>query len=306
MHQYRQGIGKYREPLWFPASNYYFLTAAISGALFFLIWGVTNDGSENISWLAAGIASGLALAVAVFVREVILRSARDRFLSARRLDNSVRSVTLRSSAGIHDSAKLTLESNTVILREIRQKSDAAKILGKFSEAHREVVVLCEEYLVVAALELPKVRAGSPRIAAFRKGSEIISRCHRYHLLQWAEIEARALTQEARMRDNISEKLDTAQKALRVVDLALRSYPDEKSLLDSKDALQDFLSSISVTNWIEKAERAYFKGYHETAISFYQDALFDLTRNDIKSRDRELVGERILVEIKRIEQLLQRS
>ncbi len=302
MHQFHQGITKRRAPLWLPAGNYYVFAFAASAAIFFLLWGVFYDGIEDDPWMIAGVASGLAFSAAVFVREVLMRNARDRFLTAKRLDKSVRHIAIRTAES-RDSGKLTLERNEMILREIRKKSEAAKVLGKFSEAHNEVINLCEEYLAVAANELANARAGSPRIPAIRKGSGVASERHRYHMLQWAEIEARSLTQEAKTRDKISEKLDTAQRALGVVDHALKSYPHESSLVDSQGVLQDFLTSIRVSNSIEKAERAFLKGNHKRAVSLYKDALFDLKRFDSGNAELEMIAEKIESEMERI-QLLQ--
>jgi len=301
MQQYREDINKYRRPFWLPAPNYYFLAGTVSAAFFVFVWGILHDGIDDSQWITAAAAAIAVLSGAVFLREVILRGARNRFLSAKRLDKSLQSISPHPAAP-GDSTKLTLEKNSAILKEIRQKSDAAKVLGKFSEGHKEVVDMCDEYLAAAARELPKVGAGSPRIAALKKGTKIVSGFHHYHMLQWVEIEARLLTQEANAREKISEKLDTAQRALGVIEQALTFYPAELRLLESQEALRDFLSSIKVSNWIEKAERAYFKGNHKRAIDLYKDALFDLERDNINSTDRQLMMEKILLEINRIKGL----
>ena len=305
MHQLRNGLNKYRAPFWIPASNYYVFAFAAAIAFFFLLLGALYDSVDDLTWIIAGVGAFVILGIAVFVREVLLRSARERFMSAKRLDKSVRQIAQRK-ADRRDPAKLTLERNELILCEISKKSEAAKVLGKFSEAHKEVVDLCEEYLTIAASELAKAGMGSPRIPAIRKGSGLASGRHRYHILQWAEIESRSLTQEAKARDNINEKLDTAQKALGVIDHALKSYPHESSLVDSYGVLQDFVNSIRVSNSIEMAERAFFKGDHERAISLYQDALFDLKRCDTLNPDRETVAGKIDIEICRIRELRNRS
>lgn len=305
MHQLRNGANKYRAPFWIPASNFYLLAFVLGVAVFFLLLSILHDGIDDLPWIMAVVGLILTLGIAVFIREVVLRNARERFISAKRLDKSVRYIVKRKE-NKRDPAKLTLERNRVILNEIRKKSDAAKVLGKVSEAHKEVVDLCEEYLTVAANELAKAGAGSPRIPAIRKGSGMASDRHRYHMLKWAEIEARSLTQEAKARDKVSEKLDTAQKALGVVDHALRSYPDESNLVDSQEVLQGFLTSIRVSNSIEKAERAFFKGNHKRAIGLYQDALFDLKRFDIPNPDRERVAGKIDLEICKIKELQKRS
>lgn len=301
MHQFRQSVAKSKVPVWLPATNYYLFAFAASAALFFVLWGILYDGLDDVPWVIAGVAAGIGFCVMVFIREVLLRNARERFLSARLLDRSVRHIAIRKAAK-RDPGKLTLEKNEMILREIRKKSEAAKVLGKFPEAHREVISLCEEYLAIAAVELANAGAGSPRIPAIRKGSGLASDRHRYHTLRWAEIEARSLTQEAKSRDKLSEKLDTAQRALGVVDHALKSYPHESSLVDSQGVLQDFLTSIRVSSSVEKAERAFFKGNHKRAVSLYQDALVDLRRFDSRNPELDAVAEKIHEEIRKIKQI----
>ena len=92
----------------------------------------------------------------------------------------------------------------------------------------------------------------------------------------------------------------------VVDHALKAYPDESSLVDSHGVLQDFVTSIRVSNSIEMAERAFFKGDHEHAVSLYQDALFDLKRFNTLNPDRETVAGKIDIEINRIREHRNRS
>ena len=301
MQRQRGKIIDSRSPFWLPAPSYYVLSASMAVGLFFLMWGILNEGKEQTPWVIGAAGAGFVIAAAVFLREVILRNARNRFLATqRRLDKSLRGVTNRV-ADDWNPAKLTLERNAAILAEIRQKSAAAKVLGKFSAGHMEVFQMCEEYMAAAAGELPNVGIGSPRLAALRKGSSTAREYHRYHLLQWAEIEARTLTQEANNRAKIREKLETAQKAIGAVEFGLKYYPDETSLLDSHKVLEDFITSIKVSNAVEKAERAYFKGNVKLAESLYQDALFDLSRGD-GGEEREIAAERIEFELSRIRQV----
>ena len=292
-----------RRPFWLPAPNYYAFAAAMSIASFFLIWGILHDGLEETPGITAGIGAGLVLCCAVFLREFILRNARNRFLiNKKRLDKSVR--TLSGKVRDHQSSgKLTLERNAVLLQELSRKSDAAKELGRFSEGHKAVFDLCEEYLTAAAEELPSVGTGSPRLAALHKGRKIVTGYHRFHLLRWAEIEARSLIQEAKSRASISEKLDITQKAIGIVSFALRFYPKEKALLESEEVLQDIVASIKVSNWIEKAERAFFQGDHEEAVGFYKAALSDLEIKNAANSDRAKRALKIKDEIERIEQIL---
>src|SRR5687767_10656609 len=286
MQRYRREISRHRRPFWLPASNYYILAASFAIAFFFLVWGILNDGHEETPWIPAGVGAAIVLGLAVVLREIILRGARNRFLaSQRQIDRNLKVIT-RQIPG-REPAKLTLERNAAILSEISLKSEAAKVLGRFAEGHREVFELCDEYMAAVQRELPNVGAGSPRIAALRRGTEVAGRYHYYHLLQWAEIESRALTQQARRQDKITGKLGSAQAALDVVDFALRSYPHETTLLDSQKVLLELVSSMKISDLVEKADRATFKGNHKRALSLYQDALFIL-QHDTPDPESEAV------------------
>jgi len=293
MQRYPGEISRYRRPFWLPASNYYILTAAVAIALFFLVWGLFQDGRDTtMPWIPAGIGAAIVLGSAVVIREVILREARDRFLrSQRQMDRNIKGINRRFPD--RESAKLTLERNASILHEISRKSDAAKVLGRFSEGHREVFELCREYLVAVERELPNVGAGSPRIAALRRGTEVASRYHHYHMLQWAELESRAMTKVTGAQSTVTTKLGSAESALAVVDFALESYPEDPTLLDSQKLLLELVSSIKVTELVERAERAAFKGNEKRALSLYEDALFLLQRdNPVGHREsiEQLIGE----------------
>lgn len=278
MQRYKGEFTRHRRPFWLPASNYYILTASVAIAFFFLVWGILNDGHDETPWIPAGIGAAIVLGSAVVLREVILRDARNRFLiSQHHIDQSVKGIARRARE--REPAKLTLERNATILREISRKSEAAKVLGRFAEGHREVFELCDEYLAAVTRELPTVGSGSPRIAALRRGTDVAGRYHYYHMLQWAEIESRALTHEASKRDKLTDKLASAQSALGVVESALRAYPQEPALLDSQKLLLQLVSSIKISDLMEKADRSTFKGNHKRALSLYQDALFFLQRDN---------------------------
>jgi hypothetical protein len=302
MQHYRGQISRQRRPFWLPASNYYILSASATIAFFFLFWGLLNDGRDNTPWIPAGVGAAIVLGCAVVIREIILREARTRFLRQRQIDQSVRGIARRRAEG--DPTRLTLERNAAILHEISRKSDAAKVLGRFAEGHREVFELCAEYLAAVDRELPNVGVGSPRIAALRRGSDVAGRYHHYHLLQWAEIESRTLIQEANRGDKISVRLDSAQAAVGVLELALRSYPYEQTLLESRGVLLELVSSVKTADLVEKAERAEFKGNHKRALSLYQDALFLQTR-DHPSVERDTL-EHLNDEIARLQKLLNDS
>ncbi len=290
---------KYRRPFWLPASGYYALTAAIVIAFFFLAWGFLHEGGDEMPWIPSGIGASFVLGGAVFLREVILRKARNRFiLIQKRLDYNLKNAALHSSVK-NRSNKLSVEKNADIINKIRQKSEAAKILGKLSDGHWEVFEICSEYLRVNETELENVGIGSPRLAALRRGKEIVRDLHRYHLLTWAQIESRSLTEKAKNSAAISDKLETAQNALSVLDSARRYYPNDLQLCESEDALKEFIASIKISHWIEQAERSAFKGNNKRAISHYKDALYFLARENIQSLEKDSIADKINQEIEHL-------
>jgi hypothetical protein len=288
----------FRRPFWLAASSYYVLAAAI--ALFFLVWGIFHEGDEETPLVAAGIGASLVLGGAVIVREIFLRRARDRFLLVERnLDRNLNQIPLPLTKNAN---KLSLEKNAAIVKDIQKKSEAARLLGKMSGGHLEVFEICNQYLSLTEKQMETVRVGSPRIAGLRRGREIVGELHRHHLLAWAEIEARSLTQKAKNYVTIAEKLNTAQEALTVLNSALQFYPNEPQLTESETVLKDFIASIKVSHWIEQAERAAFKGNSKRAVSLYRDALFFLDREDVKTEERDAIAEKINFEIESLRKL----
>ncbi len=295
----KQVSANYRRPFWLPASNYYILSAAISIAFFFLVWGVLHEGDEQMPWIPAGMGSSMILIGAVFLREIVLRKARNRYLLVqKRLDYTLDNATLQTKNNANEK-KLTLEKNAEIIKQIQKKSDAAQVLMKLSDGHQEVFEVCFEYLEISKKELETVGAGSPRLAGLRRGREIVKNLHKFHLLTWAEIESRHLTQEAKNRVTMAEKTETAQKALNVLQFALEQYPNERQLIESEDAVKEFITSIRVSHFIEQGERSAFKGNYKRAISHYKDALYFLARENVQSKDTELLAARINIEIQKI-------
>ena len=132
-----------------------------------------------------------------------------------------------------------------------------------------------------------------------KGRKSAGEFHRYHLLQWAGIEARSLTSEANNRTDIADKIEATKEAVEVIEFALRYYPAEQNLLESHNVLQEMEVSIRVSDQVEKAERAAFKGDLREALSHYRDALFDLGRDNIQTEDRQQAAMHINSEIERL-------
>ncbi len=293
---------KYRRPFWLPASSYYILTMAVAIAFFFCVWGILQEGGEEMPWITAGIGASILVIGAVVLREIVLRNARNNFLSAqKRLDNNLKHIVPNTQSK-RDVNKLSIHQNAGIIKEIQKKSEAAKVLGKLSEGHLEVFEMCREYLAINKNQLETVGAGSPRLAALRSSRELVEQFHRFHLLAWVELESRSFSQEAKNRAIISEKLEMSQKALSVLEFALQFYPNESQLIESEDALKEFATSIKISHLVEKAERAAFKGNNKLAINHYRDALFFLARENVKSAEKEVIAGKIYSEIERLREL----
>ena len=297
-----------RRPFWLPASNFYVLTTAGTVAVFFVVWGILLDGGEEVPWIWSGIAASFVLGGAVFLREIVLRKARARyFLTERKLDANIKSFPQPQPVNANNENKLTIEKNAAIVKEIQQKSEAARNFGTLAAAHLEVFEICNQYLALNERQLETVGVGSPRLAALRRGRQIVQSLHRFHLLTWAQIESRALTQESKIRVTISDKLESAQKALMVLDSALAYYPQESRLLESEQALREFAATIKVSHWIELAERSAFKGNNKRAINHYRDALFFMARDvDMQTEGMRLTAEKINAEIERLRETLTKN
>jgi hypothetical protein len=78
----------------------------------------------------------------------------------------------------------------------------------------------------------------------------------------------------------------------VVDSALKIYPGEAELQESVAAIQEFIASVKVAHWIELAERAAFKGKYARAIDRYRDALFYVSREQMREETRTEVAQSI--------------
>ncbi len=299
-NKYGNDIYKYRSPFWLPASNYYILAIAVAVVSFFVIWGILHEGGEDTPWLSAGLCACFLLGGAVFLREIVLRKARNNYLSAqRKLDYNIKGIP-RHIINKRAGNKLSLQKNAELIKGIQKKSDAAKVLGKLSDGHLEVFEICNEYLLVNDIELKRAGIGSPRIAALRRGRELVKDLHRFHLLTWAEIECRSLTREAKNKVSINEKLEKTQDALDVLEAARQFYPNERDLIESEIALLEFFASTKVSNSIEMAERSAFKGNYKRAISHYKDALYFMARENPRIENTDLIAQKINIEIAKLQ------
>ncbi len=289
-----------RSPFWLPAASYYGLSAAGAGMVFVLMFTLLQDNGNEYAVFWACSISVAAISFAVLLREIILRGARERLATARRrLDANMRGAVGINGGSAAKSGKFTLEKNDELLQKIREKSDAAKVFGGLAEGHKEVFEMCEKYLAAVRRELPNVGVGSPRIAAFRRGTKLAATAHRFHLLKWAELEARSLTIKAREIEQIEEKIAVSQEALDVVRLALKHYPNEVKLLDSAAALREHLEGLQTADLIEQAEKAVIGGNKKRAAALYQNALKILSDDGNQTAEKLDAIKRITGEVEKL-------
>ena len=294
-------MGPSPRPLWLPASGFYVLAAAISIAVFFVSWGLIQESGDETPWIPAGLAASVVLSGFVLLREVILRRVGNRRLeNQKQLDRNLKAIG-HHSKNVERPDKLTIERNSAILREIRQKSDAANVLSTLPGAHREVFELCERYLGINSRELASVGSGSPRLAPLLKGRDVAEGIHRFHMLNWAEVEARSLGNEAKSSAKSAEKIKFARAALSIIETALEHYPEEQKLKESRDALDEFIASVRIAEWMEKAQKAAFKGNYKQSKKHLNDALFFVSRHS-HLHDQELTLAKINEELERIKQI----
>ena len=281
-----------------PSSTGYLISAiVISVGLFFGLWWILVSGGDEAPWLPAGLAASVVLLVALSAREVVMRRAWTRYLlengipqkSTRRSRESSRSQKRGLSASVHSAA----------LRVIQKQSTAADAPGSSPEAHLDVAQLCHDYLSSTDEVIRSGSFGSEKGIAIRAGQERVRALHKHHLLTWARGQSRALTHEAQQRARTFDKIETATRALDCIDSALRVYPEELELRESRGVVDEFIASVKVAHWVELAERSAFKGHYRRAIDRYRDALFYLNQDVVKEEVRFAGTEKIEAEIAKL-------
>jgi hypothetical protein len=279
-------------------AGYMFAAGGLSLALFLAIWMLLRwDGGEDAPWVPAGVAAGFVILVAAAAREVVMRRAWARYTREMEMlmgAGSPAPASLKTKSGAF--ARPDMQAQVAALRGLQQRLAELDAAGTPPEAHQEACRLCEQYLAHAEEVLRAPGGAAEMRAALRSGQERVGALRRRHMLAWARGEATRLTQEAQRRVRPSDKIETARGALEVLEEALRAYPGERELLDSADALRNFVASVKVGQWVEMAERAAFRGKFQRAVARYRDALFYLSRADMSEEARAEAARRIQREI----------
>jgi hypothetical protein len=292
-----------------PSSTGYLVIAiALAAGLFFFLWWLLVRGGDEAPWLPAGLAASVVLLVALSAREVVMRRAWTRYLLENGIHDTRRKVSpSASSRSSSRSAKkgFSASVHSAALRTIQKQSTAADSPHSTPEAHLDVAQLCHDYLAGTDEAIRAGGYGSEKGIAIRAGQERVRALHKHHLLTWARGQSRLLTHEAQQRARTFDKIETANRALDCIDSALRVYPDEPELHESKTAISELIASVKVAHWVELAERSAFKGHYRRAIDRYRDALFYLNQDVVKADVRRAGTDKIEREIVELQSKLRR-
>lgn len=270
-----------------PSSTGYMIAAITAAiALFFALWWMLVVGGDEAPWVPAGLAASVVLLVALSAREVVMRRAWTRYL----LENSVPEGVPRVKSDKNPSKKTHSTSLHAAALAAIQKQSAEAEAALSPELHLEVFHLCQNYLESTEEALHSNSLPPEKRNALRAGQERVRALEKHHLLTWARDSSRSLTHEAQRRVRMSDKIETAGRALECLESALRIFPEEQELNESKLAIRHFIASVKVAHWVELAERASFKGHYRRAIDRYKDALFYLARESVKD-DVRIAGEK---------------
>ena len=281
-----------------PSSVGYLVGAIVlSAGLFFGLWWILVSGGDEAPWLPAGLAASVVLLVALSAREVVMRRAWTRYLLENGIQHKPSSRSRSSSRSQKKGFSASLHS--AALRAIQKQSSAADRPGSAPEMHLDVAQLCHDYLGSTDEAIRSGSHGSEKGIALRASQERVRALHRHHLLTWARGQAQLLTYEAQQRARTSDKIETATRALDCLDSALRIYPDEADLSESRVAIEGFIASVKVAHWVELAERSAFKGHYRRAIDRYRDALFYLNQDAVKEDVRTAGTQKIEREIEKL-------
>jgi tetratricopeptide (TPR) repeat protein len=226
-----------------------------------------------------------------------MRRAWTRYLLENGIQQKPSSRSRQSSRSQKKGFSASLHS--AALRTIQKQSSAADHPGSAPEMHLDVAQLCHDYLSSTDEAIRSGSHGSEKGIALRASQERVRSLHRHHLLTWAKGQSRLLTHEAQQRARTSDKIETATRALDCLDSALRIYPEEADLRESKVAIEGFIASVKVAHWVELAERSAFKGHYRRAIDRYRDALFYLNQDVVKEDVRIAGAQKIEREIEKL-------
>ncbi len=265
--------------------------------LFVTLWWLLASSGDEAPLLPAALAASVVLLVAMGAREIVMRRAWARYTHELELRMGAGESTKLPSPTGSAGGKLKTHATGASFRALQQKlARADELGGQQPEAHLEAYRLCEQYVANSEEAIRAPRIAPDVRAALRAGQERVRELQRHHLLAWTRGEVQRLTHEAQRRASPSARIETAMRAIDVIDESLRIYPEEPTLRDSALAVRNFIASIKVAHWVELAERSSFRGRYARAIARYRDALFYLSRAEMGEDARDEAANRINREI----------
>lgn len=287
-----------------PSSTGYLVVAIVSAvALFVSLWWLLIASGDEAPWLPAGLITVVFLLVALSAREVLMRRAWTRYL----LDHGIKPQShQRQQRPGTQKRTFSLSQHSATVRAIQKRSAAADVPSSSPDVHLDVALLCHDFLAGTDEVLRSARLSNEKAVALKSAKERVRALHKHHLLVWARDQSRALTHEAQHKNRISDKIETANKALECIDSALSIYPNEVELSQSKTAISEFIASVRVAHWVELAERSAFKENYRRAIDRYKNALFYLHDGAVKEDVRAAGVARIESEIQKLRDRLRAS
>lgn len=276
-----------------PLLKSFMLFAGVACAvLFCTLWWTLDAAGEDTPWLPSGLIAGVAMIGCVVAREIAVRRYETRaVLRQRRHRHQAREAKARLGQTVARSAPLA--ALRTLERQLVKADNPRSTPAQHLAAYRS----CDKYLTQTTDALARTPSEFDVRAALRAGIERVRLWQRHHLLAWARKESMRVIAEAQRQPNAEGKVATAEQALGVFAEASRIYPHEPELAESAAAVREFIVSVHISHWVERAEREAFKGNHAKAIDHYSDALFDLTRADIGEDARREAAERITREIR---------
>jgi hypothetical protein len=274
------------------------LAVVVSLVVFFGLWWLLAVSGDEAPLLPAGLVASVVLLVAIAAREVVMRRAWARYtheLEMRMGSEGVQPTPagLQRPATRKASVRATANSLRALQQRLAQADDAG---AQQPAAHLEAFRLCEQYLSSTEETIRASGTAADVRVALRAGQERVRGLQKHHLLSWVRGEAQRYTREAQRRVSVSDKIETAMRALDVINEALQVYPAEPELRDSALAVYNFIATVKVAHWVELAERAAFRGRYTRAVARYRDALFYLSRAQMSEDAREEAANRINREI----------
>lgn len=281
------------------------MAVVVSVAVFFGLWWLLEASGDEAPLLPAGLAASVVLLIAVAAREVVMRRAWARYTHELEMRMGGEAIQ-PAPAGLQRPAtrKANVRESATSLRALQQRLAQADESGaQQPAAHLEAFRLCEQYLSSTEETIRASGTAADVRVALRAGQERVRGLQKHHLLAWVRGEAQRLTHEAQRRVSVSDKIETAMRALDVINEALQVYPSEPFLRDSALAVHNFIASVKVAHWVELAERAAFRGRYMRAVARYRDALFYLSRAEMGEDTRAEAAERINREIEMLRALL---